>query len=71
MRRIRLSDNSRRAGMEDTRFLDQQANWCYRLAWQSLDLTVAHELNLKGNELTARSRGVQSAAGTSDPDPNE
>ena len=33
-----------------------KANWCYRLAWQSFDLAVAHKLNLMGNELTAKAR---------------
>ena len=42
--------------MHETRFFHQQANWCYRLAWQCFDLTVAHELNRKGNELKARAR---------------
>jgi hypothetical protein len=31
--------------MEVMRFLYRQANWCYQLAWQCFDLTVAHELN--------------------------
>jgi hypothetical protein len=51
------------AGTEDPRFFRQQANWCYRLAWQSFDLAVAHKLNLvahklnlMGNELTAKAR---------------
>jgi hypothetical protein len=42
--------------MEVTRFLQRQANWCYQLAWQCFDLTVAHELNAMGNELRARAR---------------
>jgi hypothetical protein len=46
--------------MEDTQFFDQQANWCYQLAWQCLDLKVAYELNVKGNELTAKAREAQS-----------
>jgi hypothetical protein len=36
--------------MEDARFLYQQANRCYQLAWQCFDLWVAHKLNLLGNE---------------------
>src|SRR5215813_2312589 len=43
----------RSVGM-DARFVQQQANWCYQLAWQCFDLAVAHELNLMGNELTAK-----------------
>jgi len=46
--------------MEDTRFFYQQANWCYQLAWQCFDLTVAHELNVMGNKLTARARELRS-----------
>jgi hypothetical protein len=37
-----------------------KANWCYRLAWQSFDLAVAHKLNLMGNELTAKGRELRS-----------
>jgi hypothetical protein len=55
-----LVDISKRAGMEETRFFYQQANWCYQLAWQCFDLTVAYELNVMGNELTARARHRQS-----------
>src|SRR5438874_13683021 len=43
-------------GIEDARFLHQQANCCYQLAWQCFDLAVAHKLNLMGNELTAKAR---------------
>jgi hypothetical protein len=46
--------------MEDVHFLYQQANWCYQLAWQCFDLTVAHKLNIMGNELTAKARELQS-----------
>jgi hypothetical protein len=42
--------------MENARFFHRQANWCYQLAWQCFDLAVAHELNLMGNELTAKGR---------------
>jgi hypothetical protein len=42
--------------MHDTQIFYQQANWCYQLAWQCFDLEVAHELNRKGNELTAKAR---------------
>ena len=42
--------------MEVRRFIQQQANWCYQLAWQCFDLAVAHELNAMGNELRARAR---------------
>jgi len=49
-----------RTGMEDERFFHQQANWCYQLAWQCFDLAVAHELNLMGNELTAKGRELWS-----------
>lgn len=45
--------------MKDTHFFYQQANWCYQLAWQSFDLTVAHKLNVMGNELTAKAREIQ------------
>jgi hypothetical protein len=44
----------RSGGIEDTRFLHQQANCCYQLAWQCFDLAVAHKLNLMGNELAAK-----------------
>lgn len=47
--------------MRDTHFFYQQANWCYQLAWQSFDLTVAHKLNVMGNELTTKARELQSA----------
>jgi hypothetical protein len=46
--------------MEDVHFLHRQANWCYQLAWQCFDLTVAHRLNVMGNELTAKARKLQS-----------
>ena len=42
--------------MEDVRFFYQEANRCYQLAWQSLDLRVAQRLNLLGNEQTAKAR---------------
>jgi hypothetical protein len=42
--------------MEHARFFHQQAIWCYQLAWQWLDLAVAHKLNLMGNELTAKAQ---------------
>jgi hypothetical protein len=45
--------------MEVTHFLYRQANWCYQLAWQCFDLTVAHELNAMGNELRARARELR------------
>jgi hypothetical protein len=51
---------SRRAGMEDARFFNQQANWCYQLALQCFDLATAHKLNLMGNELTAKVRELRS-----------
>jgi hypothetical protein len=35
-------------------------NWCYQLAWQCFDLAVADKLNLMGNELTAKARGLWS-----------
>src|SRR5215472_16153935 len=44
----------RSGGIEDARFLHQQANWCYQLAWQCFDLAVALELNLMGNKLTPK-----------------
>src|SRR5215831_11244300 len=50
----------RSGGIEDERFFHQQANWCYQLAWQCFDLAVAHELNLMGNELTAKARELWS-----------
>jgi hypothetical protein len=50
---------SRRAGMEDARFV-QQANSCYQLAWQCFDLAVAHKLNVMGNELTAKAGELRS-----------
>ena len=46
--------------MKDTQFFYHQANWCYQLAWQCFDLTVAHKLNEMGNELTAKARELQS-----------
>jgi hypothetical protein len=45
--------------MEDARFFNQQANWCYQLALQCFDLATAHKLNL-GNELTAKVRELRS-----------
>ena len=45
--------------MEFVRFIQRQANWCYQLAWQCFDLTVAHELNAMGNELRARARELR------------
>ena len=45
--------------MEVTHFFYRQANWCYQLAWQCFDLTVAHELNAMGNELRARARELR------------
>jgi hypothetical protein len=50
----------RSGGIEDERFFHQQANWCYQLAWECFDLAVAHKLNLMGNELTAKARGLWS-----------
>src|SRR5262245_3632457 len=50
----------RRSEGTDARFVQQQANWCYQLAWQCFDLAVAHELNLMGNELTAKGRELWS-----------
>jgi len=50
----------RSGGIEDARFFHQQANWCYRFAWQCFDLAVAHELNLMGNKLTAKARELWS-----------
>jgi hypothetical protein len=46
--------------MEDARFFNQQANWCYQLALQCFDLATAHKLNLMGNELTAKVRELRS-----------
>jgi len=46
--------------MEDMRFLYEQANRCYQLAWQSFDLRVAQRLNLLGNEHTAKARELRS-----------
>jgi hypothetical protein len=46
--------------MEDVRFFYQQANRCYQLAWQSFDLRVAQNLNLLGNEHTAKARELRS-----------
>src|SRR6266568_1077262 len=51
---------SRRAGMEDARFFHRQANWCYQLAWQCFDLTVALKLNAMGNQHTAKARELRS-----------
>jgi hypothetical protein len=51
---------SRRAGMEDARFFHQQANWCYQLAWQCFDLTIAHKLNAKGNQHIAKAHELSS-----------
>ena len=51
----------RSGGIEDARFFHQQANWCYQLAWQCFDLAVAYELNLMGNKLTAKARGLWSS----------
>ncbi len=48
----------RSGGIEDACFLHQQANWCYQLAWQCFDLTVAHKLNVMGNAHTAKARGL-------------
>jgi hypothetical protein len=45
--------------MKVTRFLYRQASWCYQLAWQCFDLTVARELNAMGNELRARARELR------------
>jgi hypothetical protein len=59
--------------MEDMRFLYEQANRCYQLAWQSFDLRVAQRLNVLGNEHTAKARELRSQNGrasnqeTSDP----
>jgi hypothetical protein len=39
---------SLRAGMEDAHFFYQRSNWCYQLAWQCFDLTMAHKLNVNG-----------------------
>jgi len=47
--------------MENPHFFYKQASWCYQLAWQCFDLTVAHKLNVIGNELTAKARELQSA----------
>jgi hypothetical protein len=41
--------------MEDARFFNQQANWCYQLALQCFE---AHKL--MGNELTAKVRELRS-----------
>jgi hypothetical protein len=46
--------------MDDTRFFNWQANWCYQLAWQCFDLAVAHKLNVMGNEHTAKARELRS-----------
>jgi hypothetical protein len=54
--------------MEDVRFLYQQANRCYQLAWQSSDLRVARKLNLLGNDHKTKARELssQETAGTPD-----
>ena len=47
--------------MENPHFFYQQGSWCYQLAWQCFDLTVAQKLNVMGNELIAKARELQSA----------
>jgi hypothetical protein len=46
--------------MEYARFVYQQANRCYQLAWQCFDLRVAHKLNLLANEHKATARELAS-----------
>ena len=45
--------------MTDTRSFDQQADRCWQLAWQSVDLKAAQKLNAMGNKLAARARELR------------
>jgi hypothetical protein len=49
--------------MDDARFFNQQADWCYQLAWQCFDLAVVHKLNVMGNEHIAKAREQEPTIG--------